>query len=487
MKGKNYYLIIAINIALSTIIFPQKKFDKIGEVNWIQIDSMNEARFQHAIAVLPDGNILVSGGSGGEQGKPDKRSAEIYDFNTGKWRYTNPMNVPRSLHKLLPLKTGKVMAIGGYKERSCELFDPETETWTMTDSIPTLRATGYTVTELNDGRVLIAGGFRLTDDYKEMVYLNNCEIYDPNTGKWEIADSLNIPRWRHTAVLLNDGNVLIAGGSKKSALKECEIYNVTKNEWKYTTPMNEARTALASILLPNGNIFTSGGDSIGGTFPWKKSVEIFDVNAEKWSYAHNMLDFRADHKIYYLQHLDKLLIFGGAQLQGTEEDTWELYDPENLVPLTKGIFPLKNINYVSETDNSIQMQDGNIALIGGEEWDIISGLLARWPSRKCYIMNILTSVERNKNFIPKNFQLLQNYPNPFNPSTTIEYYLPKSGKVTIKIFDSLGKEIETLVNEHKQAGHYQVIFYARNLPSGVYYYSLISGSTIITKSMVLIK
>ncbi|MGK9478028.1 T9SS type A sorting domain-containing protein, partial [Melioribacter sp. OK-6-Me] len=86
-----------------------------------------------------------------------------------------------------------------------------------------------------------------------------------------------------------------------------------------------------------------------------------------------------------------------------------------------------------------------------------------------------------------NFSLFKNYPNPFNPSTTIEYYLPKSGKVTIKIFDSLGKEIETLVNEHKQAGHYQVIFNARNLPSGVYYYSLISGSTIITKSMVLIK
>ncbi|MEO6696246.1 MAG: T9SS type A sorting domain-containing protein [Ignavibacteria bacterium] len=89
--------------------------------------------------------------------------------------------------------------------------------------------------------------------------------------------------------------------------------------------------------------------------------------------------------------------------------------------------------------------------------------------------------------IPTEFALNQNYPNPFNPSTRISYALPKEGFVTIKIFDILGKEVMTLVNENKVAGYYDAEFNAANFASGMYFYKLEAGSFIDTKRMLLIK
>jgi len=89
--------------------------------------------------------------------------------------------------------------------------------------------------------------------------------------------------------------------------------------------------------------------------------------------------------------------------------------------------------------------------------------------------------------VPEKFNLSQNYPNPFNPTTTINYTLPKDGIVTLKIFDISGKEITTLVNDHKVSGYYSVDFNASALPSGVYFYRIQTGNNNETKKMALIK
>jgi predicted nucleotidyltransferase len=89
--------------------------------------------------------------------------------------------------------------------------------------------------------------------------------------------------------------------------------------------------------------------------------------------------------------------------------------------------------------------------------------------------------------IPTEYQLDQNYPNPFNPATTIKYSIPDFSQVTIKVFDILGNEVETLVNEQKPAGFYEVNFNAKHLSSGVYFYRIQAGSFINTKKMILMK
>jgi hypothetical protein len=102
--------------------------------------------------------------------------------------------------------------------------------------------------------------------------------------------------------------------------------------------------------------------------------------------------------------------------------------------------------------------------------------------------NLITGVDDSHNGnVPYEFVLSQNYPNPFNPSTVISYQLPISGNVALKVYDLLGREVATLVNEEKPAGTYEVAFDASQLSSGVYLYRLSSGSFIETKKMTIIK
>jgi hypothetical protein len=89
--------------------------------------------------------------------------------------------------------------------------------------------------------------------------------------------------------------------------------------------------------------------------------------------------------------------------------------------------------------------------------------------------------------MPISYELSQNYPNPFNPNTTIKFEIPKDGLVTLKIYDILGAEVATLVNEEKSVGRYEVNFNASSLASGVYLYRIQVNDFVNTKKMILMK
>ncbi|MBT8387195.1 MAG: T9SS type A sorting domain-containing protein [Ignavibacteria bacterium] len=93
----------------------------------------------------------------------------------------------------------------------------------------------------------------------------------------------------------------------------------------------------------------------------------------------------------------------------------------------------------------------------------------------------------NNDFSPQDFALEQNYPNPFNPSTTIRYSIRESTLVSIKVYDVLGTEVVTLVNEVKPAGKYTISFDASTIASGIYFYKLKAGSFVETRKMILLK
>jgi hypothetical protein len=100
----------------------------------------------------------------------------------------------------------------------------------------------------------------------------------------------------------------------------------------------------------------------------------------------------------------------------------------------------------------------------------------------------VTSVS-DKSVSPRSYNLAQNYPNPFNPNTTINYEVPKTGLVIIKVYNILGKEVASLVNDEKQAGHYSIQFSASKykLSSGVYFYRMQAGNFVETKKLILMK
>ena len=105
------------------------------------------------------------------------------------------------------------------------------------------------------------------------------------------------------------------------------------------------------------------------------------------------------------------------------------------------------------------------------------------------VMNIQSGVNgiTNKTNIPSSFVLNQNYPNPFNPTTTIEYIIPKTRFVSLKVFDILGREIKTLVNRQELPGAYKVLFDGSGIASGVYFYRIQAGEFVATKKFILLK
>ena len=118
--------------------------------------------------------------------------------------------------------------------------------------------------------------------------------------------------------------------------------------------------------------------------------------------------------------------------------------------------------------------------------DVAVGYLDGYGWNKIFINQTINGVEDESTGLP-GFELIQNYPNPFNPSTTIIYQIPELSFVAIKVYDVLGKEIATLVNEEKPAGIYKVDFNAKNLSSGIYFYKLFAKLIITTKKMTLVK
>jgi len=162
-------------------------------------------------------------------------------------------------------------------------------------------------------------------------------------------------------------------------------------------------------------------------------------------------------------------------------------------------------------DTRVELQDGNHpyenlwdAALANDTSNIFVGLGAKFseirgilyysysyyklvPRKADDFVGFVTDVKENKNITPKSFKLSQNYPNPFNPSTVITYSIPNESSVSLKIYNMIGQEVKTLVEENKAPGTYNVNFNASNLSSGVYFYSLRAGNYYQVKKMMLIK
>ena len=115
------------------------------------------------------------------------------------------------------------------------------------------------------------------------------------------------------------------------------------------------------------------------------------------------------------------------------------------------------------------------------------GIFAALANGTVVQFGTLTGVENSSNSIPTSFNLKQNFPNPFNPTTKIVYSIPKSSDVSLKVFNVLGQEVATLVNQQQNAGFYSVNFDAGSLASGIYIYRIQAGSFVSTKKMTLLK
>ncbi len=241
--------------------------------NWTATRSMAAPYFSHSAARLLDGKVLVVGVLDVD-GSP---SAEVYDPVSATWTATGAPPVASGLTATL-LADGKVLLAGKDSSPSgpsAELYDPISGTWALTGNMITSRF-GHTATLLPNGKVLVAGGKIPADGRvcrsgsgSSPVCLGDpiasAELYDPQSGAWSATQGTVAPRESHTATLLPDGRVLVAGGegdastSAGFALASAELYDPVSGTWSATASMAAAHREHTATLLPDGRVLVAGG------------------------------------------------------------------------------------------------------------------------------------------------------------------------------------------------------------------------------------
>lgn len=295
-----------------------------GSDTFIPVGTMPGPRISPATVLLPNGNVLVCGGDGVNTSQLNTLSTSaLYNPSTGTWSSPGNMSVSRDGHRVTLLPNGKVLASGGayynsgyFHRSSAELFDPAFGTWSNTDSMLSQRVS-HSATLLSNGTVLVAGGFNGSTT------VATAELYFPAGGTWSGTGPMTFARSGHTATLLANGRVLVAGGAASGGrLDSTELYDPVAGTWSRPGDMGTARTAHIAVRLQNGKVLVAGGNN-GPPFA---SAELFDPASGTWSPTGSMTAARSEHSAVLLPS-GKVLVAGGTGTGGGTLASAEVYNP----------------------------------------------------------------------------------------------------------------------------------------------------------------
>lgn len=315
---------------------------------WGTTGSMNGVRLTHTATLLPNGQVLVAGGI--DRSLTPLSTAELYDPINAIWTNTGPLNIPRYRHRALLLHNGQVLVVGGITNSislrattTAELYDPTTGTWSLTGSMGTARSF-HTATLMPNGWVLVAGG----------INLSNTEVYNPMTGTWTPTAAMHYPRDRHSATLLTNGKVLVAGGENISA-ETGELYDPATGTWTMAGTLKSSSYAHTATLLPNGKVLLAGGEY--------NVSELYNPESGGWEWTANLNYYHLDGTATLLPN-GQVMFAGGIDTYGNVYPNAELYDPSTAAPTNRWA-NTGSLNNARESHTATLLPNGGVLVTGG--------------------------------------------------------------------------------------------------------------------------
>lgn len=264
---------------------------------WTAVAPLSQARFSHSASLLPDGTVLVAGGSAPRSATSNQAlcGTEIFDPKTGAWTPAPPMNDARFGHPAVTLKDGRVLVPGGVVTVGsgkygplgfCEIYDPAAKTWTPTGSLGSARKSHQAVL-LVDGGVLVCGGDipAMTIGWQFSPYSQTSfERFDPATGAWSAVGDMWWGRSHHRAHLLASGKVLVLGGTDDATFdmgyQNAGLYDPVAKSWDQTAGMVVGRWAAASATLADGRVLVAGGITLSGAAAPVPGEDVVTASSE---------------------------------------------------------------------------------------------------------------------------------------------------------------------------------------------------------------
>ncbi|MGA1866840.1 MAG: Kelch repeat-containing protein [Thermoplasmatota archaeon] len=308
--------------------------ETFGEVK--QVGDMNIPRYNHTSTLLHDGRVLVCGGT--TDGRTSISDCEIFDTSMQWSTLPSMSVPRIRHDSAIAPGTDDVLVTGGYignghpsllkhyngpgniSLRSCEVYDPTSGTWTTGPDLNVGRF-WHRSAVTDKGELIIIGGLNVTTGA-----LASCEVF--RNGRWENFTSLPIPLARFSVVELPDGSVLVAGGhngTSKTATARC--FRLANDIWTEVAPMNRGRGYFSGALLPDGRYMVTGGFSASGQPDWSDG-EIYDPEKDKWMLTSSMSFPRHNHETINVG--EEIVVIGGSNCDtGGCHSGLEVYDPDS--------------------------------------------------------------------------------------------------------------------------------------------------------------
>jgi uncharacterized delta-60 repeat protein len=448
----------------------------------------------YALAVDASGNIYVTGGSYGLGTSSDYATVKYNSPGVEQWvaRYNGPGNYDDVATALAVDASGNIY-VTGYSYGSGTSSDYATvkynssgvEQWVARYNGPGNYDDVATALAVDaSGNIYVTGGGCFSGTYYDYATVK----YN-SSGVWQWVARYN----KHlddvaTAIAIDEsGNIYVTGGSYGLGTGDDYAtvkYDSSGEPWvaRYNGPGNDYDEAYALAVDGSGNVYVTGYSYGSGTSSDYATVKYNSSGVEQWVARYNGPGNGIDEAYAIaVDASDNIYVTGGSYFSVTNYDyatvKYNSSGVEQWVARYNGPGNDVDVSYALAVDAS-----GNVYVTGLSPG---SGTNNDYATVK--YEQVATSVREVGTSVPVKFVLEQNYPNPFNPTTTIEFSIPGSEFVTLKIYNTLAQEIATLVSERLTAGKYKYEWDANGLASGVYLYRIQAGDYVEVRKMLLLR